>query len=317
MRETNEIVSSGRALATRRDVLRAGAAGLITLVGLGTVLKGKIYAEEPALAESTPALEEGPFWIEEADQRYRRSDLRANLDGTSMQAGLPLNLWLTVSELQNGAIAPLQSAFVYIWIANALGVYSGEQGERTLSDSYLRGYQVTDEKGIVAFTANYPGWYDGRTVHIHARVRTYPGNDSTQKPLTDFETQLFFDDGVTDHVMANVAPYNTRNRRDTTNKTDRVYNGPALDVAPGASTAAAMPTGDLTKVKVVSAATHANASFHMVLDTSRHARPPIPPGGFGSRRPSTIGGPPPMGSNGAMPPPPDGFGGGDGPPPNG
>ena len=55
---------------------------------------------------------------------------------------------------------------------------------------YLRGAQVTNNEGVVEFTTIYPGWYQGRTVHIHAKVHL-----GTTTVLT---TQLYFDDALSD-----------------------------------------------------------------------------------------------------------------------
>ncbi|MBV9851336.1 MAG: hypothetical protein JO250_16825 [Armatimonadetes bacterium] len=290
---------------TRRDVLLLGASGLVTLVGFGCRRAGAVVAAHPSVPLSTPALEEGPFWVGETGAAFHRSDLRANLDGTNVQSGLPLHLEMTVSHVRHGVVTPLPNAFVYLWSVNALGVYSDEAQERTARETYLRGYQVTDARGRVRFLTLYPGWYGGRTVHIHARVRTYPQNDPARQPSSDFETQLFFDDAVTDHVLRTVSPYNQRRGRDTTNRTDHVYIGAALDGT------RARDSGALTTLHVAEDGGHARASFHMVLDLSKHARPGMPPGGFGGPPP----GPPPGGFGGPPPgPPPDGFGG---PPPPG
>ena len=54
-----------------------------------------------------------------------------------------------------------------IWHADAAGVYSDESVEGTEGLTYLRGYQVTDANGLVIFKTMFPGWYSGRTVHIH------------------------------------------------------------------------------------------------------------------------------------------------------
>ena len=84
----------------------------------------------------------------------------------------------------------------------------------------MRGYQIADENGVVNFTTVYPGWYAGRAVHIHFKVRTYLG---TMK-LDEFTSQVFFDDSLTDQVHAQ-APYNTRGQRDTRNATDGIFRG--------------------------------------------------------------------------------------------
>jgi protocatechuate 3,4-dioxygenase beta subunit len=83
---------------------------------------------------------------------------------------------------------------------------------------FLRGYQITDANGQVKFTTIYPGWYMGRTIHIHVRVRTYSGPTI----LSNFVTQIFFDDTVSNTVLATSA-YSRSTGRDTTNSNDMVY----------------------------------------------------------------------------------------------
>ena len=75
-----------------------------------------------------------------------------------------------------------------------LGRGCGRHGRK----KFLRGYQVTDENGAVQFTTVYPGWYSGRTVHIHFRIRTFDGTQTT----FEFTSQLFFEDSITDAVLS-------------------------------------------------------------------------------------------------------------------
>jgi hypothetical protein len=82
------------------------------------------------------------------------------------------------------------------------------------------GYQVTDASGIARFTTIYPGWYSGRTVHIHVKVRLFDASNNT---TTEATTQVFFDDAITDSVYGNVAPYNARTSRNTRNSADDIY----------------------------------------------------------------------------------------------
>jgi len=78
---------------------------------------------------------------------------------------------------------------------------------------------VTDENGAVQFTTVYPGWYQGRAVHIHFKVRQYAGTSK----VYEFTSQFFFDDAVTDTIYAQSAPYNTRRARTTRNSNDGIY----------------------------------------------------------------------------------------------
>src|SRR3712207_9182070 len=53
--------------------------------------------------------------------------------------------------------------------SDAGGVYSGVE-DAPQGSRFLRGAQVTDADGIAVITTIYPGWYRGRTVHVHAKV---------------------------------------------------------------------------------------------------------------------------------------------------
>src|SRR5262249_40310184 len=121
---------------------------------------------------------------------FNRSDIRSNIDGSSIQTGIPLTLTITVVDSENSCIG-LQNAQVDIWHCNADGVYSGEDVENTVGLTWLRGYQLTDSEGQVTFTTIFPGWYQGRTTHIHLRVRSkYSAASSTSDGTNT--TQLFF-----------------------------------------------------------------------------------------------------------------------------
>ncbi|TYB66094.1 protocatechuate dioxygenase [Nonomuraea sp. PA05] len=79
---------------------------------------------------------------------------------------------------------------------------------------YLRGAQVTNAEGVVEFTTIWPGWYRGRTIHIHAMVHV-----SNERVLT---TQMMFDEKLNSVVMA-TAPYSAHTGRDTFNDGDNIY----------------------------------------------------------------------------------------------
>ena len=110
---------------------------------------------------------------------------------------------------------------VDIWECDWEGIYSDESAENSLGETYLRGYQLTNSSGYTAFETVYPGWYAGRTPHIHFRLRVYDGVNGALS--YDETTQLFFNDTMTDYIYANIAPYTSHPGRDTTNATDRVY----------------------------------------------------------------------------------------------
>jgi protocatechuate 3,4-dioxygenase beta subunit len=87
-------------------------------------------------------------------------------------------------------------------------------------ENFLRGYQYTDSDGKVSFTTIYPGWYTGRAVHIHVKVRIF---DSSGNVTTEATTQLFFDDSTTDAVYAVNSEYDRSSTRDALNSNDSIY----------------------------------------------------------------------------------------------
>jgi protocatechuate 3,4-dioxygenase beta subunit len=78
----------------------------------------------------------------------------------------------------------------------------------------MRGIQRTNTRGLAVFRSVYPGWYLGRTVHIHVKVHI-GGN-------VVHTGQLYFPDAVTDAVYRS-APYNARPSRTTRNADDAIY----------------------------------------------------------------------------------------------
>jgi protocatechuate 3,4-dioxygenase beta subunit len=148
----------------------------------------------------TPEQTQGPFYI---DDHLLRSDIRAG------RKGLPLSLHLSVQDV---ACKPVPNATVELWHADASGVYSGFQSGR--GKSFLRGGQITDSQGQVSFTTIYPGWYSGRTTHIHVKVHV-----AGQVVHTG---QLYFKDPITNAVYRH-RPYSRHGRRDTTNSQDPIY----------------------------------------------------------------------------------------------
>jgi hypothetical protein len=113
-----------------------------------------------------------------------------------------------------------------VWHASALGVYSDESSENTVGETYLRGIQLTDSNGEVTFTSIYPGWYSGRTNHIHVRVYTGgtvsdTGYDYGSATLI-WTGQMFFDPDLNTEIAA-TSPYDTNTVSRTTNAEDRVY----------------------------------------------------------------------------------------------
>jgi protocatechuate 3,4-dioxygenase beta subunit len=207
-------------IVNRRTFVRgAGAAGAGLLVATRTPV-ASLFGSADATAASTcasltPAKTIGPYFVEE---KLNRSDIRTDPATGAVTTGAPLALDLTLVNEDDGC-SPLAGAQIDIWHADPGGKYSDESVEGTSGKKYLRGYQVTGSDGKVAFKTVYPGWYSGRTVHIHVRVRTFDGSGAA---TYDFLTQMFFDDALTDTVYKQ-SPYSTRGTRGTRNANDNIY----------------------------------------------------------------------------------------------
>lgn len=167
----------------------------------------------------TPEGEEGPYFVDDSASGFNRSNILSNLDGTNTQSGIPLTLKLYMYDSQNSCAA-MQNVQVDIWHCNADGVYSDESVESTLGETWCRGYQLTDANGLVTFNTIVPGWYSGRTAHIHLRLRSTYDSSSTSRTNT---TQLFFPQSLIDTINTTVAPYSTHGTNSTTNASDHVY----------------------------------------------------------------------------------------------
>src|SRR5437764_13712968 len=150
----------------------------------------------------TPEQTEGPYYI--ANEKLRRNI-------TEGRPGTPLTLRLGVVDASS--CRPIKGAAVDIWHADAAGVYSGF-GQGAASRTFMRGIQRTDAKEIATFRTVYPGWYQGRTVHVHVKVHV-AGN-------VVHTGQLYFPDTLTDAVYTK-APYSSRPGRDVRNVTDSVF----------------------------------------------------------------------------------------------
>ncbi|HEV8191892.1 MAG TPA: hypothetical protein VGP82_10470 [Ktedonobacterales bacterium] len=136
-------------------------------------------------------------------------------------AGVPLRLVFRASQVSN-CCAPLSGAIVDTWQCDALGIYSDvtDPGFTTIGRTFLRGYQVTNASGAVQLTTIYPGWYQGRTVHIHFKIRTAASSEASH----EFTSQLLFDDTLTDRVHAQL-PYASKEQRTRRNDGDAIYRG--------------------------------------------------------------------------------------------
>jgi protocatechuate 3,4-dioxygenase beta subunit len=238
---THETTHAGKHWLSRRESLRLiGAAGATALVGWKDALAsatgaGSLLGANSALFYPAPHLftrkmselscvvkpaqTEGPYFV---DEKLNRSDIRLDPMNKAVREGLPLRLKINVSRVKGDSCAPLTGAYVDLWQCDALGAYSDVRDMAgrfdTRGQKFLRGYQVTDLRGAAEFQTIYPGWYTGRAVHIHFKIRLFTGNQKAY----EFTSQLYFDETITDQVHAQ-APYRTKGRRDVRNERDGIF----------------------------------------------------------------------------------------------
>lgn len=205
---------------SRREMLVAFGTLPLAASGLARSMEPEITPLVDLMA--TPEVTEGPYFNDPAP---RRSALMEGAARTTADAGTPLEIRLRVMTVRNGKVAPLAGARVDVWQCDSAGLYSGEaqnatQPVDTTGEEWGRGWLLTDSEGYVTFLSRYPGYYRTRTVHIHAKVRAY---DAKGDKSREFTTQLFFDDSLTDKVLA-AAPYVQYGPRPFRNDNDRLFN---------------------------------------------------------------------------------------------
>ncbi|MBI1334465.1 MAG: twin-arginine translocation pathway signal protein [Armatimonadetes bacterium] len=228
---------------------------------------------------ASPELTEGPFFV---DEKLDRANLLSGTSRPSVVKATPLELELLIYKLVNDKHEPLPLAQIDVWHCDAKGVYSDENHpmnhENTARQTWLRGYQLTDTHGTAKFRTIIPGWYEGRTPHIHFKIRTF---SKKMQATAEFTSQFFFDEALLKKVYAK-DPYRDKGMPDTHNSTDNIYADRQID----GSLAGSHMLLDLQPSKSGGYAT----KFTVVLtDKNFHAGrrgfgggfPPPPGGGFG------------------------------------
>jgi len=203
-----------RSLSRRGALTKLGGLAAVALGGSALGTRELLDAQDADAASAGPAAvasglvscvlapeqTEGPYYVDDAA-------IRRNV--TDGKTGAALTLRLTVVNV--ASCKPIRGAAVEIWHCDAGGVYSGVQGDTGM---FLRGVQRSDANGLAIFRTIYPGWYQGRTVHIHTMVHL-GGN-------VVHTGQLYFPDGLTD-VVYRRSPYNQRPDRNPRNAGDSIY----------------------------------------------------------------------------------------------
>jgi protocatechuate 3,4-dioxygenase beta subunit len=248
-------------LTTRRGLV-AGALG-----GAAAAALPSAAAAAPD-APFTAAAVEGPFYLAASPRRSEIAEGRP---------GVPLEIVLTIRD-QSGA--PFEGARVDVWHCDAQGLYSGFPGQGdggqadTSGEVFLRGTQAAGADGVARFASVYPGWYPGRTAHIHFKVI-----DGATTRLT---SQLFLPDALSEYLYANIPSYERGRLRDTLNVSDGI----------------ALQAGESVHGEVRETAHGYVASLTVKVDRAAARSAELPGGG---PPPEFAGGPPPGG------PPPGGF----------
>lgn len=149
------------------------------------------------------------------------SDVAVRTDISEGHAGLPVRLSLRL--VSSTDCEPVEGADVEIWHTDAKGAYSGRAadmcnpGDASAKASLaFRGRQISDADGRVDFLTVYPGWYDGRTVHVHLRILV-EGREL-------LVSQLLFDDTLSDLVYDAHPDYTGRPQRRTKNGNDGLFS---------------------------------------------------------------------------------------------
>jgi protocatechuate 3,4-dioxygenase beta subunit len=190
---------------------RTAVAGLFaaTALPLRPAIAHAADARDNFSCIATPQAVEGPYYF---DAKMLRSDI------TEGHPGAPLRIRLVVMDA--ASCQPLTGARVDIWHSRADGLYSGYAGQGddhaidTSGGSFMRGTQLADTRGEVRFSTVYPGWYEGRTTHIHFKVFTDEKNVLTG--------QMYFPDALSQYLYANVNAYARKTPRDTFNGNDEL-----------------------------------------------------------------------------------------------
>jgi protocatechuate 3,4-dioxygenase beta subunit len=181
-----------------------------------------LWSQKPTVTAMPPCVvrpeqTEGPYFV---DERLNRSDIRSDPSDGSVKEGAPLQLVIGVHQINGNDCRPLEGAMVDVWHCDAQGIYSDVQDRSfdTQGRKFLRGYQITDIKGMAQFLTIYPGWYPGRTVHIHFKIRTHPES----RRRYEFTSQMYFDEAITDRVHT-LPPYAAKKRRSLRNWQDGIF----------------------------------------------------------------------------------------------
>jgi protocatechuate 3,4-dioxygenase beta subunit len=192
----------------RRRVLTLAGAAPLALAATSACAEPEPKPVAGLVCRLTPQVTQGPYWF---DPKLDRSDV------TEGRPGVPVRVAITVVD---GRCRPIPNARVDLWHCDAAGIYSGYEGQGddhatgAKGRTFLRGAQVTDAAGHVSFRSIWPGWYEGRTPHMHLKVFL--------DARTALTSQLFVPDALSEWLYENVPAYRRPRKRDTFNRQDGI-----------------------------------------------------------------------------------------------
>lgn len=199
---------------------------------------------------------EGPYYL---DYGILREEVTEGKEG--------IDLLLKIVVVDAADCRPLKNIAIDIWHCDAVGVYSSytgydngemppvdENGHAAPTDrsTWLRGVQLTDAEGVATFRTIVPGWYTGRSIHIHVRTVTgaKAAGGTVQGGHVSHTGQLYVPEDFSERI-AKTPPYSENPIRRVTNDEDMLYTGgnegPAtlMDIKPGSASIAPGVTGTI------------------------------------------------------------------------
>ncbi len=243
----------------RKDFLRS-----LGIVGIGSMLAVTTGSEAvAAMARKElkrsgcvliPSETRGPYPLDlSSDSSMFRRAINEDKNGLALQVDL------TIVNV-NDNCAPLPNVRVDVWHCDKDGVYSGysQPGANTVGQTFCRGIQMSDANGRVQFNTVYPGWYNGRTTHIHFEMYLSSVLSAT--------SQLCFPDALNKQVYA-TSQYaaHGQNTSVASNSADNVFGDGS--VYQTASVSENPDTGGLIASLVVGIAAAANGLIDLEPET--------------------------------------------------
>jgi len=191
------------------------ALGLSTVVAIPTLITSckKEDDFDPVACETSPTATAGPF-----PNKTPAELVRENIIGN--RSGVPLMITLNIQNT-NDDCKPIVGAQVDIWHCDAEGNYSQYDGQLDGSftnENFLRGRQTTDANGNASFISVFPGWYPGRTPHIHVEIKSNSG-------ASLLISQISWSDDIS-NIVYTASEYN--GKADTNNSNDNIVTNANL-----------------------------------------------------------------------------------------